>query len=359
MVYVWYPTAPKRKLEPGIYLPGAKQIDSAPGFDRTRAGRTWPLIVSGAITSHAREGAPLAPRPLRFPLILFSPGNGTSSFTYTTAIEHLVSHGYVVASFEHPYSSSAVVFPNGRVIQFADRRTLLGNRPSGVPYFEGVQLGMADMRQANEVQAADWSFALDRLVAIDQSDTSSVLYRRLDFGNVGAVGHSLGGMTAIRACQRDERIKACVNQDGGTADGIFLQYPDARPLTQPFSFIEATRLSTFTDMTDQQLAERGVTRSAWTKYVDGILATRDRQFHSSRAGSYHIELFAAGMNHGSFGDTTLSATTSDATQRALHNLMLTIDVTRAFLDKFLKGDRRTLLDATGTAEVRITKYVGR
>jgi hypothetical protein len=35
--------------------------------------------------------------------------------------------------------------------------------------------------------------------------------------------------------------------------------------------------------------------------------------------------------------------------------MLTIDVTRAFLDKFLKGDNRTLLDTPGTTDVRISK----
>jgi hypothetical protein len=61
------------------------------------------------------------------------------------------------------------------------------------------------------------------------------------------------------------------------------------------------------------------------------------------------------MNHGSFGDTMLSAATPESARAVLHNLMLTIDVTRAFLDKFLKGDTRTLLDTTGTAEVRITK----
>jgi predicted dienelactone hydrolase len=216
---------------------------------------------------------------------------------------------------------------------------------------------MGDMRQANDIQAADWSFALDQLIAIGQSDKSSPFFGRLDFGHVGAVGHSLGGMTALRACQRDERLKACVNQDGGTADGVFLQYSDAKQLSQPFLFLEATRPSTFTDATDQQLAERGVTRAAWTTYVDGIMATRQRQLQSSRAGSYHIELLAPGMSHGSFGDTTLSTTTPEATQRALHNLRLTIDVTRAFLDKFLKGDSRTLLDTAGTAEVQITKYV--
>jgi Platelet-activating factor acetylhydrolase, isoform II len=195
MVYVWYPAAPEHKFDSGVYLPGAKQVDSARGFDRARAGPAWPLIVSGAIKSHAREGAPFAPGTDRFPLILFSPGNGTSSFSYTTAIEHLVSHGY----------------------------------------------------------------------AMTESDKSSPFYRRVDWRRIGAVGHSLGGMTAVRACQRDLRIRACVNQDGGTVDGVFLQYPGAPPLTQPFLFIEATRLSTFTTATDQQLADRGLTRAVWTR----------------------------------------------------------------------------------------------
>ena len=42
MVYVWYPTAPEQKFDSGVYLPGAKQVDSARGFDRARAGPAWP-----------------------------------------------------------------------------------------------------------------------------------------------------------------------------------------------------------------------------------------------------------------------------------------------------------------------------
>jgi hypothetical protein len=34
----------------------------------------------------------------------------------------------------------------------------------------------------------------------------------------------------------DRRVKVCVNQDGGTADSVFLQYADARPLKQPFLY---------------------------------------------------------------------------------------------------------------------------
>ena len=95
---------------------------------------------------------------------------------------------------------------------------------------------MKDMRQLGEIEAADLRFVLDQLERLDKSAKSLLFFRRLDFSRIAAVGHSLGGMAAIRACQLDTRIKACVNQDGGTPDGVFLQYPAAKPLKQPFLF---------------------------------------------------------------------------------------------------------------------------
>jgi hypothetical protein len=59
-------------------------------------------------------------------------------------------------------------------------------------------------------------------------------------------------------------------------------------------------------------------------------------------GSYKVVLRASGMAHGSFGDTVLSATTTTAGEQALHNLLLTTAVTRAFLDKFLTGSQDNL-----------------
>ena len=67
-------------------------------------------------------------------------------------------------------------------------------------------------------------------------------------------------------------------------------------------------------------------------------------------------LRAPGMAHGSFGDTVLSATTATAGAQALHNLLLTTTVTRAFLDKFLTGAKGTVLDGAGTSEIQIQTY---
>src|ERR1044071_8380732 len=40
---------------------------------------------------------------------------------------------------------------------------------------------------------------------------------RLDFTRGGGFGHSFGGIAAAHACQTDQRIKACLNQDGAVA----------------------------------------------------------------------------------------------------------------------------------------------
>src|SRR5579859_3616651 len=58
MVYLWYPSAEKAAGATGAYLPGAKQMDADPGIQHRmhdNYGVSWPLIVSGAIHSHAVE----------------------------------------------------------------------------------------------------------------------------------------------------------------------------------------------------------------------------------------------------------------------------------------------------------------
>src|SRR5260370_19396226 len=79
-------------------------------------GVNWPLIVSGTIHSHAANNAVVVREPLKFPVVILSHGLGGSGFGYTSLIEHLVSHGYVVAAIAHTYAAGAVLFPNGRIV---------------------------------------------------------------------------------------------------------------------------------------------------------------------------------------------------------------------------------------------------
>ncbi len=68
-------------------------------------------VAAGPLTS-GREGAPALPG--RYPVILFSHGaNGHRSET-TVVVQELVSHGYVVATVDHPHDAY-VEFPDGRL----------------------------------------------------------------------------------------------------------------------------------------------------------------------------------------------------------------------------------------------------
>ena len=114
MVYVWYPARKTSDVASGIYLPGAKQINADPDARRLMEEEfesNWPLVVSGAITSHALENTDVAKRPRQFPVVIFSHGAGGSSFEYTGLFEDLVSHGYVIVAVEHTYLATAVAFP--------------------------------------------------------------------------------------------------------------------------------------------------------------------------------------------------------------------------------------------------------
>jgi hypothetical protein len=342
MVYLWYPT--ETHTANGVYQPDAAAIGSAPQAAQLRQssyGAYWEAVLSGAVTSHAGEAVRLAPAPSRLPVVLFSHGDAVAtSFSYTTFVEDLVSRGYVVAAVEHPWSSAVVRFPSGLMIFGSDREQLRGDRAPDLPYLDGVELAMADLRLLADVEAADLRYVVDQLERIDRN-RASTFFGRLDLTEVAAVGHSLGGMAAIRACQLDLRLKACVNQDGTTADGVFLQYPGGPLLRQPSLFVEATPPVAFTD---QQLGDRGITRKQWTAYTGKLEKVEDTQLGSAVSGAYRIRLLAAGIGYSSFGDAVLSVSTTDARQRAQLNTRLTIEITRAFLDKMLKGYGRTLID---------------
>ncbi|GHO69804.1 hypothetical protein KSC_086960 [Ktedonobacter sp. SOSP1-52] len=63
---------------------------------------------------------PLATNQARYPVLIFSPGMGLLPTDYTTLIEDLVSHGYIVVGIAPTYSASAVAFADGRVVQATD-----------------------------------------------------------------------------------------------------------------------------------------------------------------------------------------------------------------------------------------------
>jgi hypothetical protein len=94
------------------------------------------------------------------------------------------------------------------------------------------------------------------------------------------------------------------------------------------------------------------------QYQD-FLKKEEAQLQLCPPGSYDVLLNAPGLFHGSFSDYPLRAANGDPvkTEQALHNLRLTESYTRAFLDKYLQGEKTPLLDSpTQSTEARLKEY---
>jgi len=290
-------------------------------------GAIWPLIVSAAIHSHAVDDAAVAKQPAKFPVVILSHGLGGSGFGYTSLIEDLVSHGYVVAAIEHTSVAGAVVFPNGDVVvQHQDQL------PAGLTPDERFKRMAASVTETITEGAADVRFVLDGLIALDR-DAHSPLSGRLDLPEAAAMGHSAGAEFAARACQLDARFKACVDLDGGMVPVAALpDYSDGATMKQPLLFLEAVHPESKMFGTPEQHA--------------AYFKKKEEQFHTCcPSGSYGVELRSPGIVHGSFSDDPLleAGNASDA-EIARHNLDLIEMYIRAFLDQTLQGRSQTLFD---------------
>lgn len=314
----------------------------------------WSFVVSNDIFSYAMENAPPATNPKTFPVVLFSHGGRWTSFAYTSLIEDLASYGYIVVAIEYTYEAAAVAFPDGRVVSYSQKNVDGMDSPPGTPYDEMVRKAISWTRERVDVMAEDQEFVLDQLSRLNSaSDGESPLAGSLDLSRVAAIGHSIGGQASARACQVDDRVRACANLDGGTVDGIFLKYPDALPLSQPFLYMEVP----FVPFTPERLNEMNLTPEEWRKQWASSV---EKQFQNSTHEGYYVVLQSKSLDHlNAFSDgALLAAADPEARAIAAHNLSLAEAVVLAFLDKYLKNERSTILDSAPHSDphLKIQEY---
>lgn len=330
MVYIWYPTQLSAHQPRAEYFPGASKLDNNPAAQEAvhnEFGKSWPLIISGAISSRATSNAPPVTQPGGFPVVLFSHGYSSTTFSYTAQIEDFVSHGYVVVAIEHTDAAGVVLFPDGHIRLFRDPQT-----PSSPPK-DPLQGMILSAEQGTQTGAEDVRFVLDTL-----TQKKIPLAKIMDLERVAAAGHSYGGTLTVRACQLDTRIRACISEDGEVNPvGAFFDYSDHASLKQPFLLIDID-----SHPTDAELARMHEPRVKWNEY----LAHERQQLDACTAGSYRVSLSTPGITHASFSDGLLLSATPGSTQAstALSNLLLTETFERSFLDKYLKDEPSPLLD---------------
>ncbi|MBD2356338.1 alpha/beta hydrolase [Tolypothrix sp. FACHB-123] len=154
--------------QPDLRSPGnfPFQITSLKLNDNSR-DRSLPVDIYLPQASAATTGNIKPP----FPLVVISHGVASDRYAFIYLAEHLASHGFAVAVLEHPGSN-------------AERFQL---------YFAGL----AGPPEAQEFlnRPLDVKFVLDRLQQLDKTDPN--LRGKLNFQQVGAIGHSFGGYTVM------------------------------------------------------------------------------------------------------------------------------------------------------------------
>ncbi len=130
------------------------------------------IQMTGPRQYNADVYLPKLPSAKPLPVVVISHGLGSGRQSFRYFAEHLASHGYAVAVPEHPGSSNQ---------QFA---ALLDGKA-------------ADVSKPTEFldRPMDVSYLLDELTRLNQSDPR--FKGRLNFNQVGVMGQSFGGYTAL------------------------------------------------------------------------------------------------------------------------------------------------------------------
>jgi predicted dienelactone hydrolase len=194
MVWFWYPATVTPESRPAEYIP-ADWASLLP----------WrPVTIPSRVRVHAIADPPVAADRQTYPVLIFSTGFGNLPSDYTSLIEDIASHGYVVLGITNTYSAPVVRFPDGRVANHLAEASFPGG-PS-----EAIQ--SAGNRMV-DVWAADIRFAIDKLAQMN-SDAKSRFQGRLDLSKIGLLGHSFGGAASVEACLEDARCEAAIDIDG-------------------------------------------------------------------------------------------------------------------------------------------------
>jgi hypothetical protein len=336
IVDVWYPTepSPTKEIASAGYLDVAT-FEHALGADavRKQLGPSYDTIKK-VVATHALEDAPFTRSLDKAPVLLFSPGGGMIKELYSAQMEDLASHGYLIAAMTHSYDGFLSVFPDGSYIAYDAKRW------PKIPSFEGE----ANLNQL-EWHTNDILVVLNQLSQFNDASSSRLPFAgRMNLARVGAFGHSVGGVAAAHACQKDQRIKACLNQDG--AMGMKPFYLDAQGwgMDQAFMFIE--RPPNREPLTDADLAELKVTRDRATEILKRLNASRDRVLGSTGTGSYRVLLQRKMTTHIDFSDLPLlAAKDQEELQRRLDVIGVVRSYTRAFFDKYVRTMKEPLLDS--------------
>ena len=203
MVQIWYPAQ------------GGKNYQKAPHITFPKKSISSIARTAGLPTSFGNHGTQLISSSVfglspvqnkKFPLILFSHGDGGLLNQNTSQVEELVSNGYVVIACNHTYNASITFDSEGNPVPYKQNVSWNEQAQYHRKYYTNLLINY---------RYQDLAFLLKTLKQDRFNDQSVNPFKNIiDFNKVGAMGHSMGGGTTYIAMLKNNEIKAGVAFDG-------------------------------------------------------------------------------------------------------------------------------------------------
>lgn len=260
------------------------------------------------IRDWAMPDAPIDAENSPFPVLFFSPGFFMAAQLYSSLIEEMASHGYVVVAINHTDACWPVMFPDGsNPVILPELANIFSNK-------ERSCLQTFDMTQ--ETWIKDVEFVLSWL-------RNQPLTKSLDLSAMGIFGHSFGGSTAIEAARQYEAFRAVVNLDGS----LFGPNWD-KPFETPSLFVVAEK-----QLTHEEVLNAGLT----IEQFDSLQARCSKKvFDQLKDNSFYVTVKNA--DHATFVDSKLIKSPLHKNEL---NPLRGIEITRTllvdFFDHYLKA----------------------
>jgi Platelet-activating factor acetylhydrolase, isoform II len=213
MVQIWYPAKRDTSSPRAPWVQDADALEADLARVLHLPGFTFGHLKY--ITSDAILSAPVADDEPSYPVLIFLEGVTGFRQMNTFQVEELVSHGYIVAAIDQPYTAGYVVFPDGHQVDGLTRDELAPLiRQSYSPVERAPRLnGRALENGIIPYLTQDAIFTLDQLAALNQADPNGILTGQLDLQRAGIFGVSLGGIVVGEACRVETRLRACLVMD--------------------------------------------------------------------------------------------------------------------------------------------------
>ena len=319
MISLFYPVNSREQTSPVDYMP-PETAAFEDGWQSSMYSLASPKGTFEKLALQLAGKSRKTQKTPDFPIVLFSPAEGTTRLYYSVIAQTIASSGYIVITIDAPYDVDIVEYPDGS-------EDLINQTVSANPT-------AADINLAVSFRAQDASFVLDQLC--NASVVSQLLpgssSQGLNVDRVAMFGHSLGGAATATAMLNDNRIAGGLAMDGALFGAVV-----QKGLDRPFMLMAHTN---------------------HTRANDGDLADPDNSWFDiwPHLRGWRLDIILANSLHYTFSDfpivlKTLGIVPNATTANNLHvtdldgsrALKIVTTYVTAFLDLVLKSRPSPLL----------------